>query len=154
MYQVTYINPSREMYNNLGCIRERTCTMQQNPNNLYSFPPTEPAPQPNYGYHPRTASEESKLRAETLKNLGWAVAVITLGCIFKWMPMKFMSASLVMNLVITGASWMRRSHMTAKVVTDLHKGLVIITLLTTLGEWLFTGTVAAFATTTAWTWWF
>jgi len=96
---------------------------------------TSPDPMPPANNEANQSSSGS-ITMQLCINIGWAAFVLFLG-ICNWMPKEFMAASLAMNIIVTGASLMRKTPETAKVVTDLNKGLVIITVLSALIQFLF-----------------
>ena len=112
---------------------------EKNASNICNFPhnaPSMAAPQPMPPAHSETI--EGQLEAEMFVNILWAGAVVVLTLLLKWMPMKFMAASIIVNAVVSLAALMNKSPKAAHFATDMNKGLVILTLLATLSEFLFT----------------
>jgi len=83
-----------------------------------------------------TPNQSNPLLRQLWVNVFWGVVVAGLGFL-NWMPKEFMAASLAMNVIVTGASLMKKTPVTAKIVTDLNKGLVIITVLSVVIRFLF-----------------
>ena len=104
--------------------------------NVRHFPTPPPSMEPAVPIPPTTKTSSDSMAKQIGINVIWAAIVVLLGGL-NWMPKRFMAASLVVNLIVSGASLMRKTPETAKVVTELNKGFVIITVLAMAIEWLF-----------------